>query len=143
VSKPEGERQLTTRRDAEHRGALGRQRDSEARSHPSADFLDEEPLVSSEPLRFESGRVLLQPQRLVVQPVYADDHRRRYAGRLQDAAPVRDQPAVTREHDCLRWDSRDVDRHGPTAVVLERLGDELPRDTQFPTAGSGMNSRIS
>ena len=42
VSKPHGERQLSARRHAEHRGALDRQCDSETRLHPSADILDEE-----------------------------------------------------------------------------------------------------
>jgi hypothetical protein len=54
VSKPHSERKLSTRRHAEHRGALGRQRDCEARPHPAADFLDEELLVSREPPRFEA-----------------------------------------------------------------------------------------
>src|SRR4051794_14823416 len=54
ASKPDSERQFSARGHTEYRGALGRQRDSEARPHPPADFLDEELLVSSEPLRFEA-----------------------------------------------------------------------------------------
>jgi hypothetical protein len=54
VSKPQGERQLSARGNPEHRGALGRQHNSKARTHPSAEFLDEELLVSSEPLRSEA-----------------------------------------------------------------------------------------
>ena len=51
MPKPKGERELSTRRDTEHRAAIGGQRDSEPRPYPSADILDEEPLMSREPLR--------------------------------------------------------------------------------------------
>ena len=54
MPKPDGERQLATRRDTEHRGALGGQRDAETRPRPSADVLDEEPLVCREPFRVEA-----------------------------------------------------------------------------------------
>ena len=67
----------------------------------------------------------MEPQRLIGQPVDTDDHRGRYVGRLEDSAPLRDQLAVTGEHDCLGRVRRDVHRDLPATVVLERLGDEL------------------
>jgi hypothetical protein len=53
MPQPEGERELSTRRGTEHRGAFGGERDSEPRPRPSADVLDEEPLVGRESLRVE------------------------------------------------------------------------------------------
>jgi len=47
---------------------------------------------------------------------------------LKDAAPLRDQLAITGEDYCLRRNWRDVHRHLPATVVVERLGDELSRD---------------
>jgi hypothetical protein len=48
--KDERERaELSTRRDTEHRGAFSGQRHSEPRPCPSADTLDEKPLMSREP----------------------------------------------------------------------------------------------
>jgi hypothetical protein len=64
---------------------------------------------------------------LIGQPVYTDDHRGRYVGRLKVPAPLRDQLTVTGEHDCLGRVYRDVHRDLSTTVVLERLGDELSR----------------
>jgi hypothetical protein len=93
-----------------------------------ADVVDEERLVCREPCRVKDRRVLLQPQHLVVQPMGTDNHGRRPAGGLKDAAPLRDQLAVTGEHHCLRRNWRDVHRHRPAAVVVERLGDQLSRD---------------
>jgi hypothetical protein len=60
MAKPHGERKLSTRRDTEHRGSVGRQRDVEARLCPSADVLDKELLVRREPFRVkgEGGRAL-------------------------------------------------------------------------------------
>ena len=69
----------------------------------------------------------MEPQRLIGQPVYTDDHRGRYVGRLEVTAPLRDQLTVTGEHDGLGRIRRDVHRDLPTTVVLERLGDELSR----------------
>src|SRR5215471_1571040 len=69
----------------------------------------------------------MEPQRLVGQAVNTDDHRGRYAGRLEDFAPLRDQLTVTGEHDCFGRICRDVHRDLPATVVIERLGDELPR----------------
>ena len=51
MPKPKGERELSTRRDTEHRGAFGGQRDSEPRPRPSADVLDEKPLMCREAFR--------------------------------------------------------------------------------------------
>jgi hypothetical protein len=128
VPKADGQRELATCRDAEHRGAFGGQRDAEARPHPLADIIDEKPLVCREPVGVETRGVLVQPQHLIGQPVYADDHRGRHVGRLEVTAPLRDQLTVTREHDCLGRTGRDVNRDLATAVVAERLGDELSRD---------------
>ena len=48
MPKPKGERELSTRRDTEHRAPFRRQRDSEPRPRPSADFLDEKPYPSGQ-----------------------------------------------------------------------------------------------
>jgi hypothetical protein len=69
----------------------------------------------------------MEPQRLIGQAVNTDDHRGRYAGRLEDSAPLRDQLTVTGEHDCLGRICRDVHRDLPTTVVIERLRDDLSR----------------
>ena len=55
MAKPNGEGQLPTRRDAEHRRAFSGHPDSETRSHPSTHVLDEERLVCREPLRLKAG----------------------------------------------------------------------------------------
>jgi hypothetical protein len=69
----------------------------------------------------------MEPQRLIGQAVNTDDHRGRYAGRLEDATPLRDQLTVTGEHDRLGRICRDVYRDLPATVVVERLGDDLSR----------------
>jgi hypothetical protein len=56
MAKPHGERELCTRRDTEHRGSVGRQRDVEPRLRPSAHVLDKERLVRREPFRVEGER---------------------------------------------------------------------------------------
>jgi pimeloyl-ACP methyl ester carboxylesterase len=71
---------------------------------------------------------VMEPQYLIVQPVGTDDHGSWHVGGLKNTAPLRDQLAVTGEHDCLGRNRRDVHRHLPTTIVVERLGDELPRD---------------
>jgi len=88
MPKPEGERELSARRGTEHRGTLGGQRDSEPRPRPAADVLDEKPLMGREPFRVKDRRVLLEPQRLIRQPVHADNHRGPHAGRLEEPAPT-------------------------------------------------------
>src|SRR6185312_8000434 len=40
MANPKGEREFPTRRDTEHRGALGGQRHCETRPHPSAEVLN-------------------------------------------------------------------------------------------------------
>src|SRR5579863_9237070 len=94
MAKPHGESQLSTRRDAEHRGAFFGRVDAEARPRPLADVLDEERLVACESIRVEAWRVLMEPQRLVGQAVDADDHRRWSAGGGDDIAPRRDQLTI-------------------------------------------------
>jgi len=125
VPQPEGERELPARRGAEHRGALRGQRDPEPRPRPPAHVRDEEPLVRREPLRVKDRRVLLQPQRLIRQPVHPDDHHRRHAGRLEGPAPPRDSLAIAGEHHRPGRLRRDVHRDRPAAVVVKRLGDKL------------------
>ncbi len=82
---------------------------------PSAHVLDTaKELMRGEPFRVkgEGGRalarrVLLEPQRLIVQAVGTDDHRRRYVGRLEQASPRRNQLAVAGEDDGRRRRRRD------------------------------------
>jgi hypothetical protein len=97
----------------------------EPRPRPPADVPDEEPLTCREPLRVKDRRVLLEPQRLIRQPVHANDHRGRQAGRLEGPAPPRHSPAVAGEHDRPGRIRRDVHRDLPATVVAERLGDKL------------------
>jgi len=54
MPKPNRERQLPTRRDAEHRGAIGGQRDPESRPRPAADVPNEKLLVCREPFRVKA-----------------------------------------------------------------------------------------
>src|SRR5579872_6029095 len=70
----------------------------------------------------------MEPQRLIGQAMCTDDHRGRYVGRLKDSAPLRNQLAVTGEHDCLGRLWRDIHRDRPATVVLKCLGDELSSD---------------
>ena len=70
----------------------------------------------------------MKPPRLIGQPVNTDDHRGRHAGCFQDLTPLRDELTVTGEHDCLGRVRRHVHRDLPSTVILERLGNELPRD---------------
>ena len=129
MAKPKRERELSTRRVTEHRGAFRGQLDSETRTSPSADVLDEELLVCRESFRVEDGRVLVEPRHLLGQPVDADDHRGRDIGRLEEPTPSREPLSVTREDDCLGRIRRDVRRDLATTVVSEqRLGDELSRE---------------
>ena len=66
----------------------------------------------------------MDPQRLVVQAVCADDHRGRQAGCLRGLLPRRDQLAITGEDDGFWQNWRDICRDLPTTVVVKRLGDE-------------------
>src|SRR5215469_3350014 len=70
----------------------------------------------------------MEPQRLIGQPMYTDDHCGRHVGLLEQLAPFRDSLTVTGEDDCfgrVRWN---VHRDLPSTVVLEHLGDKLSRD---------------
>ena len=68
MAKSHGERELSTRRDTEDRGSVGRQRDVEPRLRPSAHVLDKELLVRREPFRVKgeggrsAGRLELTPR---------------------------------------------------------------------------------
>ena len=88
MPKPKGKGQLSTRRDAEHRGAFGRQRHAEPRPYPSADFLDEKLLVCPEPLRVEVPESTREGAASLGLPVNAHHHRGRHIGRLQVASPL-------------------------------------------------------
>src|ERR1051326_1676766 len=123
MPEPDGERELSTRRDTEHGGTADGQRDAEARPHPPAYDFDEEPLVRSEPLWGKARRILMEPQCLVGQAMRTDDHRGRYVSRLKDTAPLRNQLAITGEHNCLRLLRWDIYRDLPATVVLKHLGD--------------------
>src|ERR1039458_1416359 len=70
----------------------------------------------------------MEPQRLIGQPVYADDHCGRYVGLLEQPAPLRDSLAVAGEDDCFRRSRWNAHRDLSSTVVLERLGDKLSRD---------------
>src|SRR5213078_4797813 len=79
----------------------------------------------------------MEPQRLIGQPMYTDDHCGRYVGLLDQPAPLRDSLTVTGEDDCfgrVRWN---LHRDLPSTVVLEHLGDQLSRDC---TGGLGRRS---
>ena len=128
VAQADRERELAAGRDAEHRGARGRQRDAEPRPSPPAHVGYEELLVGREPVRVETGRVLVQPLHLIVEAVRADDQRRRPGRRFERRAPPPGQLAVAREHDRLRHGRRYVRGDLAPAVVAEGLGDELSRD---------------
>src|SRR4029077_19453809 len=78
MPKPKREGQLSTRRGAEHCGTFRGQRHIKPQLRPSANVLDEELLVCRKALRRKARRVLLEPQHLVGQPMYADDHRGRH-----------------------------------------------------------------
>src|SRR5258708_13340828 len=70
----------------------------------------------------------MEPQNLIGQPMYTDDHCGRYVGLLEQPAPLRDSLTVSGEDDCfgqVRWN---VHRDLPSTVVLEHLGDKLSRD---------------
>src|SRR6516165_5805671 len=89
----------------------------------------------------------MEPQRLIGQAVYSGDHRGRYVGRLEDTAPLRNQLAITGEHDCLWRLRRDIHRNLSATVVLKRLGDERSSDGHcrclVVRSGGGAVSRIS
>src|SRR5689334_14058484 len=70
----------------------------------------------------------MEPQRLIGQPMCTNDQCGRYAGLLEQPAPLRDALTVTAEDDCfgrVRWN---VHRDLPSTVVLEHLCDKLSRD---------------
>src|SRR5579863_2218252 len=71
----------------------------------------------------------MEAQDLIVQTVDTDDHGGRSAGLLERLAPPRDSLAVGGEDDCLGRARRNVYRDLPSAIELERLGDELSRDS--------------
>ena len=70
----------------------------------------------------------MDPRHLVGQPMDADDHGGRYVGLLEQRAPLGDTLAVTGEDDRFGPVRRNVHRDLPSAVVIERGGDELSRD---------------
>src|ERR1700722_13388305 len=78
----------------------------------------------------------MEPQRLIGQPMYTDDHCGRYVGILEQPAPLRDSLTVAGEDDCFGWARRNAYRELPSTVVLERLSDKLSRD-----CAGGLGSR--
>src|ERR1700683_5235425 len=70
----------------------------------------------------------MEPQHLIGQPMYADNHCGRYVGLLEQPAPLRDSLTVTGEDDCFGPVRGNVHRDLPPTVALERLGDKLSRD---------------
>jgi hypothetical protein len=78
----------------------------------------------------------MEPQRLIGEPMYTDDHCGRYVGLLEQPAPLRDSLTVAGEDDCfgrVRWN---VYRDLPSTVVLERLSDKPSR-----TCAGGLGGR--
>src|ERR1700683_1565673 len=67
MPEPKSERQLSTRRDADHCGTFRGHHHAKPRLRPSANVLDEELLVARKPLRLKMRRVLMEPQRLISQ----------------------------------------------------------------------------
>src|ERR1700736_528132 len=70
----------------------------------------------------------MEPQHLVGQPMYTDDHRGRHVGLLEHPAPLRDSLTVTSEDDRFGRIRRNVHRDLPSALVREHLGDKLSGD---------------
>jgi hypothetical protein len=68
------------------------------------------------------------PQRPIVQAMGTDNHRGRCLGALRGSAPLRDQPAVTGEHDRLGRLRRELRRDLSATAEVECLGDELSCD---------------
>src|ERR1700744_458856 len=70
----------------------------------------------------------MESQRLIIQPVYTDDHCGRYVGLLEQHAPLRNFLTVAGEDDCcgrIRWN---ICRDLTSTVVLERLSGKLSRE---------------
>src|SRR6202021_3512706 len=126
MPKPKSEGQLSPRRDAEHCGTFSGQPHVKPRLRPSANVLDEELLVCREPLRLKTRRVLMEPQHLIGQPMYTDDHCGRYVGLLEQPAPLGDSLTVTGEDDCFGRVPRNVHCDLPPPILLEHLRDKLP-----------------
>src|SRR4051794_41050828 len=125
VTHGQGQSQLCARRDTERGRPFAGQRHPEPGLRPASYLLDEEGLVRREPLRIESGRVLVEPHGLVGCPVDPHHHGGWHIGCLEVSSPRRHELTVPREHDRLGRLRGDVRRHLPAAVVVERLGDEL------------------
>src|SRR2546423_15721023 len=102
MSKPNGERELPTRRNTKHRRALGGQSYPETRPRPRTDLLDEKPLVGGKPFRIEARRILVEPQRLVGHAGRADGHGPRHVRCFKKPAPLRDHLSITSEYNRLR-----------------------------------------
>ncbi|SRR5579883_2012879 len=124
MTKSESEREFSAGGNTEHRGALGRQGDAEARSHPRADVADEKAFVRGEPFWIEVRRILMEAERLVDRPVDTNDHDRGRGGSFKKRSPWRDHLAVSREDDRFGRDWREIDGDLAARVVIERFGDE-------------------
>jgi hypothetical protein len=82
----------------------------------------------------------MEPQRLIGQPMYTDDHCGRYVGLLEQPAPLRDSLTVAGEDDCFGRVRRNVYRDLPSIVVLEPLSDKLSRDCAGGLGGAPSDS---
>src|ERR1700733_5513798 len=70
----------------------------------------------------------MEPQRLIGQPMYTDDHCGRHVGLLEQPAPLRDSLTVAGEDDGFGRVGWNIYRDLPSTVVFERLSDKLSRD---------------
>ena len=94
----------------------------------------------------------MEPQRLIAQPMYTDDHCRRYVGLLEQPAPLRDSLAATREDDCVGRIRRNVHtaytliaascdtRGGRRCIRAGRRADSL--DSSFPLVDRGADADL-
>src|SRR5688572_26201642 len=71
----------------------------------------------------------MEPQHLIGQPMYTDDHCGRQVRLLEQLAPLRDSLPVTGENDCFRRIPWHVHRDLSSTVVLEHVGDKLSGDS--------------
>src|ERR1700733_4213435 len=70
----------------------------------------------------------MEPQRLIGQSVYTDDHCGRDVGLFEQAAPLRDSLTVAGEDNCFGRVGWNVYGDLPSTVVLERLSGKFSRD---------------
>ena len=82
----------------------------------------------------------MEPQRVVGQPMYTDDHCGRYVGLIEQPAPLRDSLTVTGEDDCfgrVRWN---VHRDRPSTVVSNISVTNSPKTAPVSLTGAPSDS---